>query len=271
MHRDRAGDFGERVRDEFVISDAQVDPARLDAWRRAARTRNGQEVKIDMTYRKGTRVLGLLGVSVLAACSTAGSGTDTATPTAYDVTITNNSPQVVTPPLVIAHQSGFSVFEVGQPASEALVVQAETGDPSALAAKVGGMADVGDAVAGAGPVPPGQSVTIRVTAGPGARYLTATGMFATTNDAFFGVQSVALPTDSAVKVVGTTIYDAGSEANNELCSHIPGPPCAGDSGNARAAGEGSVQPHPGLTGSGDLDPSLNWAAGAVQLAIRAVN
>ncbi len=223
-----------------------------------------------MTYWMATRLLGLLGAGVLAGCAAA--GTDT---TAYDVTITNNSSQVVTPPLVIVHQSGFSVFEVGQPASEALTLQAETGDPSALAEKVGGMADVGAAVVGPGPLPPGQSVTIRVAGGRNDDFLTATGMFATTNDAFFGVQKIVLPTDAwATTAVTATIYDAGSEANNELCSHIPGPPCAGDSGNARApdGAEGSVQLHPGLTGGGDLQISdLGWTADAVKLVIRRAN
>ncbi len=225
-----------------------------------------------MKNLKHTRIFGLLGVAVLAGCATA--ATDGGGPQAYDVTITNNSGQVVTPPLVIAHQSGFTVYEVGQPASDALAMQAETGNPSDLAEKVGGMADVGAAVAGPGPVLPGQSMTIRVTAGPGVDYLTATGMFATTNDAFFGVQGIALPNDGATKTVTAIIYDAGSEANNELCSNIPGPPCAESSGNARAldGAEGSVQVHAGLTGIGDLDVSqLGWTSGAVQVAITRAN
>lgn len=64
------------------------------------------------------------------------------------------------------------------------------------------------------------------------------------------------------------IYDAGSEANNERCSHIPGPPCADTSGNAQASGEGAVPAHRGLTGAGDLDAAaLGWSGAPVQITI----
>ena len=44
---------------------------------------------------------------------------------------------------------------------------------------------------------------------------------------------------------------AGTEENNELCSHIPGPACDATSGNAQAGpGEGFVQVHRGFHGVG---------------------
>lgn len=47
---------------------------------------------------------------------------------------------------------------------------------------------------------------------------------------------------------------AGTEANTELCSDIPGPACDMDSGNMEASpGEGLIAPHGGLVGGGDLD------------------
>ena len=187
---------------------------------------------------------------------------------AYEVTITNNSSQVVTPPLLVAHTSAFSVFTVGEAASAELAEQAETGNPGPLADKARGMADVGNVAVGSGVLPPGASVQLTVMAEPGVRYLTATGMLATTNDAFFAAQAVRLPGRGSL-TVDAGIYDAGSEANNELCSHIPGPPCAEGSGNATAGGEGAVREHRGLTGIGDLDAAaLGWSGKPVQITIR---
>jgi hypothetical protein len=50
-----------------------------------------------------------------------------------------------------------------------------------------------------------------------------------------------------------TIYDAGSENNNELCSSIPGRACPGESGNVHSGdGEGVVHVHRGFFGIGNL-------------------
>lgn len=208
----------------------------------------------------------LLASTALAGCA-AVSAQDSAGGT-YEVTVTNNSNQVVTPPLVIAHTDAFSVFQVGEPASAELAEQAETGNPALLADKARGMADVGNVAVGPDVLPPGQSVQLSLSADAGVKYLSATGMLATTNDAIFAVGSFALPASGEV-TIGAEIYDAGSEANNELCGYIPGPPCAADSGNANLSGEGTVQPHPGLTGVGDLDAAaLGWSDSPVQITIR---
>ena len=208
----------------------------------------------------------LLGVSVLAACGTVA---QTSSPTDFDVTITNNSPQVVTPPFLVTHRSNIAVFTVGGAAVAPLATLAETGSPAELVASIGASPSVGEALAGDGPVLPGESKTIRITTSGGADYLTATAMFATTNDAFWAIQAIPLPSSGTTDVTAT-VYDAGTEANNELCSHIPGPPCAADSGNERATAtaEGVIAEHPGLTGSGDLDAAaLNWNADDIRIAI----
>ncbi len=211
----------------------------------------------------------LLASSTLAGCA-AVSAEDTASTGTYEVTVTNNSNQVVTPPLVIAHTDAFSVFELGKSASAELAEQAETGNPGPLADKARGMADVGNVAVGPDVLPPGESIQLTVTADARIKYLSATGMLATTNDAVFAITAFELPENGEV-TIGAEIYDAGSEANNELCSHIPGPPCAGDSGNANVAGEGTVQPHTGLTGSGDLDAAaLGWSGTPVEVTIRKI-
>ncbi|MEZ4630306.1 MAG: spondin domain-containing protein [Deinococcales bacterium] len=55
------------------------------------------------------------------------------------------------------------------------------------------------------------------------------------------------------------VYDAGSEANNESCTYIPGPPC-GNANQRAGHGEGSVQLHQGLMGVGDISVEMyGWS------------
>ncbi|CAN0593867.1 unnamed protein product, partial [Laminaria digitata] len=62
-----------------------------------------------------------------------------------------------------------------------------------------------------------------------------------TNDAFVGIDAVPLSKKYSATLYPPA-YDAGTEENNELCSHIPGPACDATSGNAEAGpGEGRVQ------------------------------
>ncbi len=220
-----------------------------------------------MTRQKHAKAFAaaLLATAALAGCTAIGAEDQTAR--TYEVTVTNNSNQVVTPPLLVAHTDAFAVFKLGEVASEELAVQAETGNPGPLAEKARGMADVGNVAVGPGVLPPGESVQLTVVAAPGVSYLTATGMLATTNDAFFAAQAIRLPRNGS-RTINAGIYDAGSEANNERCSHIPGPPCAEASGNATATGEGVVREHGGLTGAGDLDAAaLGWSGSPVQITI----
>lgn len=63
---------------------------------------------------------------------------------------------------------------------------------------------------------------------------------------------------------------AGTEDNNELCTHVPGPACDATSGNAEAGpGEGYVHIHRGVHGvSGELPSSTyTWINPAAEVFI----
>lgn len=176
----------------------------------------------------------------------------------YAVTITNATGQhVLTPVLLTTHKPRFHLFQVTGVASNGLVVHAETGDPSELAAEVSAAEGITDLVTGAGPILYGQTETYTIRAYRKNR-LSFTSMLATTNDSFAGLDSVALPKKSATYYA--LAYDAGSEANNEDCAYIPGPPCAPGSGNARtSSGEGFITIANGVQGGADLNPKkLDW-------------
>jgi hypothetical protein len=93
-------------------------------------------------------------------------------------------------------------------------------------------------------------------------------MLVNTNDAFTGLDSLRLPGRGSAHE--TMAYDAGSERNNELKSHIPGPCC----GNAFVRDpEGAlIGPHEGITGRGQLSPALyDWDGPAARFSIERIS
>ena len=185
----------------------------------------------------------------------------------YEVSITNaTTHHVFTPTLLATHKSSVSLFSVGHAASAGLVQQAETGDPSLLLAETQAKYGVTDTLVG-GFIPHGNTTTYTITAKKRSR-LSLTAMLATTNDAFVALNGVALPKKSATYYA--RVYDAGSEANNEDCAYIPGPPCAPTSGNARTdSSEGHISIHNGIHGTGSLSAAaLDWRGPAAIVTIK---
>jgi hypothetical protein len=182
-----------------------------------------------------------------------------------NVTITNvTRGQVITPPVLISHDRDFQLFTVGDPASSELVALAEDGNTAPLEGLIGSHAGVHDYTVSTVGLGPGESVSLQVDTRGNFRYISALGMLATTNDAFFAIQGVRVPAnvvsaDPFERTLFGYAYDAGSEANSELCDYIPGPPCENpfmrDTGDA----EGYVFIHSGIHGTGDLDPAdYDW-------------
>ncbi len=205
----------------------------------------------------------LVGAGLIAASGIAAADGDKT----YDVTITNvTRGQVVTPPIVIVHTDAYALFQSGAPASADLVTLAETGNPGPLAASAVLADGVVDVATHDNVLLPGQSVTLTVGAGAGAKYLSAAAMLALTNDGFAALRGARLPKRGSV-TVGATVYDAGSEANNEANGFVP----ALGGGNARdtAGAEGFVHVHGGVHGVADLDPATHdWRNPAVEITIR---
>jgi hypothetical protein len=90
-------------------------------------------------------------------------------------------------------------------------------------------------------------------------------MLVNTNDAFTGVDSLRLGAHGAS--IATMAYDAGSERNNELRSHIPGP-CCGNPFVRDPEGQ-LIRPHEGITGRGELSPAVyDWDGPAARITIQ---
>jgi hypothetical protein len=167
------------------------------------------------------------------------------------VTVTNVTAGQTFPPFLFAtHRPGFALFEEGEPAGDGLEFLAESGDVSRLRAALEADPAVGETVATTGFLPPGESLTVTITARGGFTRLSFAAMLIPTNDSFVALEGVALPRRGALEV-DLPAYDAGTEPNSELCADIPGPFCQGEGADLAEDGEGFVHISRGIGGVGE--------------------
>jgi len=97
--------------------------------------------------------------------------------------------QVFSPPIVIAHDSKFSLFTLGEAASPELGALAEDGLTGPLDVLIDGWYP--SAVAG-GPIMPGDSVsvTLEISKVSHSTLISVAGMLVIPNDAFFAVRDI---------------------------------------------------------------------------------
>lgn len=191
----------------------------------------------------------------LAAMSTA-SATD------FNVRITNLTNGIwFTPFLVAAHADGTSLFEAGQPASANLQAMAEGGDIAGLVTDLQGLGATIEQDPANGLLPPAMSAEVDLnTDNTSNVLLSVVAMLLPTNDAFAGLNSVAIPTAPGTYVFDVPAYDAGTEANDELitgggmpgAAGIPADPGGlsgtGGSGAATADANSNVHIHRNVLG-----------------------
>jgi hypothetical protein len=191
----------------------------------------------------------------------------------FRVTVTNlTRTQTFTPILVASHRGGVSLFTPGEPASDALAALAEGGDTVPLTGVLEGDTRVVDVNASGDLLGPGESVTVKVSARRGAKFISLAAMLIPTNDGFISLNGVRAPQGNETLTVRSPAYDAGSEPNDELCINIPGPVCGGAGGSPGVGGEGYVHIHGGIHGIGGLDPSLyDWRNPVAEITIRRVH
>jgi hypothetical protein len=192
----------------------------------------------------------------------------------YHVTITNLTNSInFTPILVSSQRRSISLFELGSPASEDLTTIAESGDTGPLTTTLNADRHVVDVQSSGGLLEPGMSVTVVVRAAHGARRISLAAMMLPTNDGFIALDSVAAPRYGSTTYFSPG-YDAGSEANDELCTNIPGPTCGGvalSPGDDNPGDENYVHIHRGMHGIGDLDASIyDWRNPVAKITITRV-
>ena len=114
-----------------------------------------------------------------------------------------------------------------------------------------------------GPIPSGATRSFTVETSGKFNQFSVVTMLVNTNDAFTGLDSLRLRGHGSSRE--TMACDAGSERNNELKSHIPGPCC----GNPfiRDPEGALIAPHEGITGRGQLSPAYDWDGAAARITI----
>ncbi|HET8760905.1 MAG TPA: spondin domain-containing protein [Nitrospiria bacterium] len=188
----------------------------------------------------------------------------------YAVTITNlTHGQLLAPPVVIVHSQEFTLFTPGEPARPELAWLAEDGMTQPLVDLLATEQGVYQTHVG-GFVPPGESTTVEVEISGPFRLLTAAGMLATTNDGFYAIEDIKVSEKGGMEV-DADAYDAGSEANNESCAFIPGPPCGHPGVRDTVGAEGFVHIHAGIHGLADLVPATHdWRNPVAQVTIERI-
>ncbi len=193
----------------------------------------------------------------------------------YEISITNiTKGQILSPAVVAAHKSSLKpIFELGYPASPELAGLAEDAalDPFVAMLEASPAVAAVEVLTGAGgPIMPGETATLKISASSRATELSLATMLVTTNDTFAALNGVRLPTWREQHFYSPG-YDAGSEVNNEDCSYIPGPPCGNGGVRATDGAEGYVYIGNGVHGIGDLDAStFDWNNDVAKISVSRV-
>lgn len=195
----------------------------------------------------------------------------------YEVSVTNMTRgQTFTPILVLTHRQGVHLFTPGAPASDALAMLAEGGDTGPLTTMMSMNPKVAEIVTSEGMLGPGpgETTTVMIPGSRGAHYISLAAMMIPTNDGFIALNGVRLPLSHRTVMYLSPAYDAGSEENDELCTHIPGPfGCDGTGqGYSTDAGEGYVHIHGGIHDTGDLDSAeFDWKNPVARIVIQKIH
>jgi hypothetical protein len=195
----------------------------------------------------------------------------------WRVTISNLTPpgpgapgsQPLSPPLFAVHSSKTDVWSVGDIASHGVAAIAEDANNGVLESALPQLEGFKTVFTGAGgPIPSGTSRSFTVETDGRFNRLSIVTMLVNTNDAFTGLDSLLLRGRGETR--STAAYDAGSEVNNELETHIPGPCC--NNPFVRAPEGRLIRHHDGILGVGDLSPALyDWNDPVAGIAIERVS
>ncbi len=168
----------------------------------------------------------------------------------YQISVSNiTHGQPMSPVTVVLHNDG-QLWSIGEPASAALELLAESGDGSDLLSLGMVLASgVGDGV-----LMPGLTQSIMVTSVDVVpSHLSLATMLVNTNDAFTGVNAMSLTNLAVGESISmlTSSYDSGTEKNSELVTTIPGPAGGGEGFNAQRDDVDFVAMHPGVVSQDD--------------------
>jgi hypothetical protein len=187
----------------------------------------------------------------------------------YEVKITNlTKGQIFTPVLAATHSSDIAFFELGAPALDELEVLAENGATDDLNDLLMSLPGLVQQTSGTGAIPPGMTAIFEIEGSNRFNHLSFAAMMVPTNDTFVALNSMVLPRHYGSTVVRA--YDAGTEANDQLCESLPNPICGG-ANVPDDSGEGYVYVSNGIHAIGDLQPEMHdWRNPVAKVTVRRI-
>ena len=194
-------------------------------------------------------------------------------PAIATVTVTNLAKgQILTPAVVITHSdNAVPLFVPGEPASPELSALAELGATNGLANKFRAEPGVLSVTRLGAYIHPTRTASVNVRFNAGHRLISSASMLEMTNDGFVSLLRAEIPcTGTNTYLVGG--WDAGSEANTELCAHVPAPcPAPPRSGACAVRGaEGAVHVHSGIHGCGGFPAEIyDWGHPVASITVEA--
>ena len=177
------------------------------------------------------------------------------------------SGQIFSPALFIAHTSAVKFVEAGTASSDELRAIAETGDNAPLSALAMATEGVKAVQSAEGVLLPGASTSVMIDGGADGWLLSFASMLVQTNDGLVAGNSLSLFDEAGAPRTFTMdimAYDAGTEENNELATHVPGPPFGG---SEQAAEGGVIAAHPGIGGNADVGSEFGWLEPVARLSV----
>ncbi len=200
-----------------------------------------------LTRTKITALCLLLSTAFIQGCSD-DNDDDDKSPRMFSINVTNlTNNQAFSPITSVLHNNSMHLFEVGTSASLAVETLAESGDNSGIINDT----TLKSAVSGNGILLPGSNETLMITAEDDNLHLSLLAMLVNTNDGFIALNSVdlkALMQDESM-TLHAKVYDAGTEANNEAATDLPGQ--SGEGFNAARNDRDFIAIHTGIVGIED--------------------
>ena len=189
------------------------------------------------------------------------------------ITVTNLAKgQILTPAVFITHSAEAPpLFVPGQPASSELAALAEQGSTGGLINKFNAQSGVLEVTTLGAFVRPTKTATVNVKFDASHKLISSASMIEMTNDGFVSLLGAEVPC-AGTKTYFLGGWDAGSEANTELCSQIPAPcPTPRRLGSCSVGGaEGAVHVHSGIHGCGGFPSEVyDWRHPVAQITIQA--
>lgn len=225
-----------------------------------------------MFGKKNTIIASIAAAFLFVGCGSSSDNTQT-----YKVTLKNLTlGQTFSPPAVVVQNSNtnFNIYEIGTSASVSFENLAEGGDTSSLLNEASSV-NVLYQNSFSGAIAPGQSSELMFTVDNGDLKFSIASMLIKTNDAFIGLNNTDL-SDITKKTYNLNVYDAGTEANDELASTVPALGGSGfdsarsDTNDIITLHQGIVSVDDGLATSG-LKFTDKWDNPAATLTIEKIN